>query len=190
MRYADGMARLKDLRGRIGKLREEMRSAQAAIEPEEVSDYEFATLKGPVRLSELFNGKDDLFVVHNMGTSCSSCTMWADGCNGFYPHVADRAGFVVSSPDDPQTQREFAASRGWRFPMVSHVGTNFAQDMGYRSSHGGWLPGLSVFRRDGGRLTRVSDARWSPGDDFCPVWHFFDMLPGGSKGWMPRFQYG
>jgi predicted dithiol-disulfide oxidoreductase (DUF899 family) len=124
-----------------------------------------------------------------MGTSCSSCTMWADGCNGLYPHLADRAGFVVTSPDSPATQQKFAAGRGWRFPMASHAGTSFAQDMGYRAEHGGWLPGLSVFRRDDGKILRVSEARWSPGDDFCSLWHFFDMLPKGAAGWRPKFSY-
>jgi hypothetical protein len=66
--------------------------------------------------------------------------------------------------------------------MVSHAGTSFAADMGYRAEDGGWLPGLSVFKREDGRVLRVSDASFSPGDDFCVLWHFFDMLPGGAAG--------
>ena len=80
----------------------------------------------------------DLFVIHNMGRSCPNCTLWADGFNGIYPHIADRAAFVVASPDPPDVQQSFAASRGWRFPMVSHQGSSFAADMGYRSAIG-WL---------------------------------------------------
>jgi len=55
-----------------------MRAAQADAEPEEVADYQMATLHGPVRLSELFAGKADLIVIHNMGTTCPNCTLWAD----------------------------------------------------------------------------------------------------------------
>jgi hypothetical protein len=73
--------------------------------------------------------------------------------------------------------------------MVSHANTNFAADMGYRSKGGGWQPGISVFRMDGGRVLRVSDAGCGPGDDFCAVWHFFDLLPDGSAGWKPRYHY-
>jgi crotonobetainyl-CoA:carnitine CoA-transferase CaiB-like acyl-CoA transferase len=29
------------------------------------------------------------------------------------------------------------------------------------------------------RILRVSDARFAPWDDFCTVWHIFDLLPGG-----------
>jgi predicted dithiol-disulfide oxidoreductase (DUF899 family) len=115
--------------------------------------------------------------------------MWADGFNGIYDHIANRAAFVVSSPDAPAVQKSFAAARGWRFPMVSHEGTTFAADMGYRSEDVGWLPGISVFHRDETRIFRVADSRFSPGDDFCPLWHIFDLLPGGAGDWQPK-RYG
>jgi predicted dithiol-disulfide oxidoreductase (DUF899 family) len=114
--------------------------------------------------------------------------MWADGFNGVLPHLENRAAFVVSSPDDPPTQRAFAAARGWRFRMVSHQGTSFAADMGYRNEQG-WLPGVSVFRRVGDRIYRVSDAPFDEGDDFCTVYHLFDLLPKGAAGWRPQFSY-
>jgi predicted dithiol-disulfide oxidoreductase (DUF899 family) len=166
-----------------------MRVLQAEIEPEEVADYSFTTTEGPVRLSQLFGDKDTLFVIHNMGKSCPACTMWADGYNGVLQHLENRAAFIVTSPDDPAAQAAFAASRGWRFRMVSHQGTDFAADMGYRSENGGWLPGVSVFRKEAGRVLRVSDQQLGPGDDLCSVWHFFDMTPEGSDGWRPKFSY-
>jgi hypothetical protein len=73
--------------------------------------------------------------------------------------------------------------------MVSHLGTTFAADMGYRSDQGAWRPGISVFKRAGPKILRVSDAAWSPGDDFCTVWHFFDLLPDGAAGWSPKLSY-
>jgi predicted dithiol-disulfide oxidoreductase (DUF899 family) len=63
--------------------------------------------------------------------------MWADGYNGIHHHIATRAAFVVSSPEPPEVQRKFAASRGWKFPMISHAGSTFAADMGFRTSNGG-----------------------------------------------------
>lgn len=189
MSYAKTAAEIAAYRRQIAALRQKMREAQAQAEPEPVDDYEFATLDGTRRLSAFFGDKDDLFVIHNMGTSCPNCTMWADGFNGVYPHLADRAAFVVGSPDSPELQRDFAASRGWRFPMLSHRGTSFAADMGYRAENG-WLPGVSVFGRRGGRLLRVADTGFRPGDDFCAVWHFFDLLPEGAAGWRAKFAYG
>ena len=189
MRYHETTQRLAGYRLEIAALRDKMRALQAEIEPEEVADYSFAAAEGPVRLSALFAGKDTLIVIHNMGRTCPACTMWADGYNGVVPHLESRAAFVVTSPDDPATQAAFAASRGWRFRMVSHQGTDFAEKMGYRGEQGGWMPGISVFKKEGGRILRVSDQRLGPGDDFCSVYHFLDMLPEGPAGWRPKFSY-
>jgi predicted dithiol-disulfide oxidoreductase (DUF899 family) len=183
MRYQDVNGRLADYRRQIAAIRERMRETLATVEPQEVRDYEFANSDGAVRLSELFGEHEDLIVIHNMGVACSYCTLWADGYNGIHQHVITRAGFVATSPDRPQVQKKFAESRGWKFPMVSHVGSTFAADMGYVSPQGGWMPGVSVFRRDDGAILRVSDTSFSPGDDFCSLWHFFDMLPGGAGEW-------
>jgi len=188
MKYSTAAATMNGYRREIADIRRKMRATQAAIEPQEVADYEFQASDGTVKLSRLFGKHLDLMLVHNMGSSCPNCTLWADGYNGLHQHVMTRTGFVVSSPDAPAIQRRFAESRGWVFPMVSHIGTSFAEDMGYRSPRG-WLPGISVFRRDGDKILRVSDAPWSPGDDFCTLWHFFDLLPGGAGDWQAKFTY-
>ena len=188
MDYAQTAERLNDYRRRIAGLRKEMRQVQAAAPPQEVKDYRFKTTAGEIGLSQLFGDKDALFVIHNMGTGCPNCTMWADGFNGVLRHLENRAAFVVCSPDDPETQAAFAASRGWRFRMVSHEGSSFADDMGYRRD-GNWRPGVSVFKRDGARILRVSDSAFDEGDEFCAVWRLFDLLPEGSSGWKARFAY-
>jgi hypothetical protein len=61
--------------------------------------------------------------------------------------------------------------------------------MGYRAPTGEYTPGLSIFERDGDRITRVSDASFSPGDDFCALWHIFGMLPDAGRDWRPKFAY-
>jgi predicted dithiol-disulfide oxidoreductase (DUF899 family) len=189
MNYAAASKQLTEYRRRIADLRREMRAVQISVKPETVKNYEFAVPRGTIRLSELFGGRANLFVIHNMGASCPYCTLWADGFNGIYRHVANRAAFVVSSPDAPAAQKKFAKDRGWRFPMVSHKGTTFAEDMGYGSETDGWRPGVSVFRRDRARILRVSNAGFSPGDDFCALWHMFDLLPDGPGAWRPKFKY-
>jgi predicted dithiol-disulfide oxidoreductase (DUF899 family) len=181
MKYVDANARLLDYRRQIAGIREKMRETLASAEAHEVHDYEFTGTKGAVRLSSLFDEHDDLILVHNMGAACELCTLWADGYNGIHQHVVRRAAFAVTSPDRPEVQRKIATSRGWVFPMVSHVGTTFAADMGYQSQSGDWLPGVSVFRRAAqDRIVRVSDTSFSPGDDFCALWHFFDLLSAGT----------
>ncbi len=189
MNYRDTAVTLAAYRTQIAELRQKMRDAQSSVEPEPVRDYEFSTIEGPVRLLQLFGAKRDLFVIHNMGRSCPHCTLWADGFNGIYQHIADRAAFVLASPDPPDVQQSFSAGRFWRFPMVSHQGSSFAADMGYRARDGGWLPGVSVLRRDGDRILRVADTGFEPTDDFCTLWHLFDLLPEGTAGWRAKFSY-
>lgn len=162
MTYQDTAEKLAAWRRQIAELRQKMRDAQATLEPEPVRDYEFTGTEDSLRLSQLFGTKRDLLVIHNMGRGCPNCTLWADGFNGIYPHIADRAAFVISSPDPPRVQQSFAASRGWRFPMISHQGTTFAADVGYRSTTEGWLPGVSVFRRDGNKIVRMGEPGSSP----------------------------
>lgn len=189
MSYRDGMTQLAQYRAQIADLRRKMREVQATIEPEPVDDYKFGSWQGPVNLSALFGDHDTLIVIHNMGTGCAYCTLWADRFNGALEHLQDRAAFVVASPDAPERQRAFADKRGWRFPMVSYQGNRFGEEMGYFDGKQA-MPGVSVFKREGERMMRVSNTSFSPGDDFCVVWHLFDLIPGGAAGWGPKYHYG
>ena len=188
MQYQETTKAIAGYRQQIGALREKVRELQSSIEPVPVEDYVLQSGDGEVRLSDLFGDKDHLFVIHNMGASCPYCTLWADGLNGVLPHLENRAAFVVCSPDSPEQQTKFAQSRNWQFRMLSHQGSSFAQDMGYRGEDG-WMPGVSVFARKNGRVVRVSDTSFGPGDDFCAVWHLLDLMPEGADGWQPRYSY-
>lgn len=188
MKYQDAAARLQGYRDEMTSLREKVRATLQAQDHQAVADYEFRTTSGTCHLSELFGAQDTLIVIHNMGAGCSYCTLWADGLNGVVDHLSSRAAFVVTSPDSPADQQRFAAERGWRFNMVSHAGSSFAEDMGYANGER-MHPGVSVFRRLTDGVVRVADTEFGPGDDFCSVWHLFDLLPEGVNGWQPRYRY-
>lgn len=160
------------------------------IPREQVSDYQLHGPDGPVRLSDLFGEKEDLILVHNMGSGCSYCTLWGDNFNGVADHLQDRAAFVLVSPDSPAQQQEFAAVRGWRFPVYSAQDSTFTADMGFQSPGSGFLPGVSVFRKNGdGSIARVAKDHFGPGDFYCGVWHLFNLLPDGWNDWHPQFDY-
>lgn len=189
MSYQTRNAQIQKLQDQINELRGKILEVRKSQEPEKVQNYELTSKSGEkVRLADLFGDKKELFVIHNMGRKCSYCTLWADGFNGVLQHLENRAAFVVSSPDTPEVQTEFAASRGWNFRMVSTAGTSFARDLGYQGDD--FLrPGVSVFVKSGGDIVRVSDNVFGPGDDYCQLWHMLDLLPNGADGWKPKFKY-
>ncbi|HEY3876608.1 MAG TPA: DUF899 family protein [Candidatus Kapabacteria bacterium] len=176
--------RIFDDQKRLATLRRELPA-------EVVPDYELTDWSGQkVKLSELFADKMELIVVHNMGKSCVYCTLWADGFIGITKHLEDRAAFVLTSPDDPETQRRFARDRGWTFRMLSTQSTSFKHDMGFEPEPGKYRPGVSVFRKDAnGNMFHVSKSMFGPGDHFSAVWHFFDLLPSETE-WHPKYHYG
>lgn len=173
----------QELDRRIGELRR-----QRPREP--VSDYVLRATDGRrVRLSSLFADKRSLLLVHNMGSGCAYCTMWADGFVGLHAHLRSRAAFVVTSLDPPEVQRAFAAGRGWPFDLYS-VERGFVDDMGFVDPEQGLMPGVSAFEKDtDGTLWRTGRAEFGPGDEFCSVWHFFDLCAEGVGGWEPQFAY-
>jgi predicted dithiol-disulfide oxidoreductase (DUF899 family) len=187
-------SRMQEIGEEIRKKQEEMNALKRQYRQEITEDYTLLNGKGEkVRLGDLFGDKEDLILVHNMGARCVYCTLWADGFIGLYPHLADRASFVVVSPDAPEKQTAFAASRSWPFPMYSDQQMKFSRDMGFLTTHEGsdyWLPGTSTFHRDtDGRVTRTAKDFFGPGDSYCGLWHLFDLLDAPEKQWQPNYSY-
>ncbi|HEX8875895.1 MAG TPA: DUF899 family protein [Phycisphaerales bacterium] len=191
----------------IARLEQSVVEAKAALTkairaraPDTVRDYSLrlAGSGTSVQLSELFGASRDLLVVHNMGRSCVYCTLWADGFNSMYKHVATRCGFVLTTPDAPDVAAAFASARGWTFPVVSHAGTSFAKDLGFVAVHQqgpnagkeGCIPGVSALRRNlDGTMMRTGARAFGPGDDFCALFPMFDLLQGGVGEWQPKYHY-
>jgi predicted dithiol-disulfide oxidoreductase (DUF899 family)/uncharacterized glyoxalase superfamily protein PhnB len=158
---------------------------------EKVKDYTFKTTSGTVQLSELFGDKKELILIHNMGERCPYCTLWADGFVGFKNHFEDRAAFVLINNDSHEKQSEFANSRGWNFKIASAEGTSFSTDLGfYDPEKKEWNAGTSIFvKNDDGSISHKTSASFGPGDIFCSLWSFFEILPGGVGKWDPKKSY-
>ena len=175
---------LEKCKAKVSKLRREFAA-------QKMDDYTFYDPDGKkIPLSSLFGDKEDLILIHNMGKECRYCTLWADGFNGVYWHLENRAGFVVASPNDPATVKTFSQGRGWKFKMISMHETSFNKDMGFESEKGKPMPGVSTFHRDtDGKISRIGAAYFGPGDEFCAVWHILDLLKDGPNGWEPKYSY-
>ena len=155
---------------------------------DEVRNYTFATSDGEVTLLDMFGDKDRLLVIHNMGQGCRYCTLWADGFNGFLPHLESAMSVVLVSKDSPEVQRTFANSRNWRFRLASHGGGDYIQEQtvieGERNT-----PGAVVYEREGSRITRKNAAVFGPGDLYCSIWNLLGMAGLGEGDWTPQYRY-
>src|SRR5205085_5041732 len=82
----------------ITKTRSKMLKLLSKHSKMDVMDYNLKDKdNNDVSLSQMFGDKNDLIVIHNMGRSCSYCSMWADGFNGDYKYIEKKAAFALVS---------------------------------------------------------------------------------------------
>jgi hypothetical protein len=65
--------------------------------------------------------------------------------------------------------------------MVSYEGTSFGGGHGL-SGRRPRPAGRVGVAAPNGKILRVADTGFEPGDDFCTVWHFFDLIAEGADG--------
>ena len=174
----------KEIFERVQKLSALRKDAQPTI----VKNYLFNDLTGEITLRDLFAGKTTLFAIHNMGQGCRYCTLWADGLNGFLPHLEEEFSVVLLSKDSPELQRQMAASRHWRFRMASHGGGAYIQEQTVMAGQNN-MPGIVCYQLDGEKIIRRNASVFGPGDLYCPQWHILSLAGIGSEDWTPQFQY-
>lgn len=97
-------------------------------------DYRFETEQGPASLQDLFRGRSQLLVYHFMfgpdyEAGCPSCSMIADGFNGFAVHLANHDVMLTAISRAPLAKLQpFKKRMGWTFPWVSSFGSDFNTD--------------------------------------------------------------
>ena len=123
-----------------------------------------------------------------MGQGCRYCTLWADGFNGFLPHLESTISVVLVSKDAPQLQRKFANSRGWRFRLASHGGGEYIQEQSVMKDSNN-MPGAVVYERDGDKIYRKNDCVFGPGDIYCSMWSLLGLAGLNETSWTPQFSY-
>ncbi len=155
---------------------------------EEVANYEFNTLNGSVRLMDLFAHHEQLMLIHNMGQACRYCTLWADGINGFLPHLETVMSVVLVSKDSPEEQHRFANERGWRFRLASHERGPYLAEQSVMVD-GSNMPGVVVYQRCKEKILRRNSAMFGPNDQFCSMWSLLSLAGRGTEDWTPQYSY-
>ncbi len=96
--------------------------------------YRFDTEHGSATLADLFEGRSQLLVYHFMfgpdyKAGCPSCSMIADGFNGFAIHLANHDVALTAVSRAPFAKlRAYKRRMGWNFPWVSSLGSDFNFD--------------------------------------------------------------
>jgi predicted dithiol-disulfide oxidoreductase (DUF899 family) len=138
------VSRKKWLEARLKLLNEEKeftrRSDELARRRQELAwvrvdkKYRFETEEGFVSLAELFRGRSQLLVYHFMfgpdyAAGCPSCSMIADGFDGFVAHLANHDVTLSAVSRAPLAKlQSYKRRMGWTFPWASSYGNDFNFD--------------------------------------------------------------
>jgi predicted dithiol-disulfide oxidoreductase (DUF899 family) len=96
--------------------------------------YRFDTEEGSATLADLFRGRSQLLVYHFMfgpdyTAGCPSCSMIADGFNGFAVHLAQHDVMLWAVSRAPLAKLQSYRQRmGWTFPWASSAPSDFNHD--------------------------------------------------------------
>lgn len=182
------MDEIAQLESELLDLKRRLNAARSNAEPQRIQNYPLRDLSGELSLLDLFGEHEVLFVIHNMGQGCRYCTLWADGLNGFLPHLEDRFAVALLSKDEPAVQRRFANERGWRFRMASHGGGDYIREQSVVAGEENY-PGLVCYRRDGERIFRLNATAFGPGDEFSSIWSMLSLAGEDEQSWTPQYSY-
>jgi len=97
-------------------------------------EYRFDTDEGSASLAELFRGRSQLLVYHFMfgpdyTAGCPSCSMIADGFDGFAVHLANHDVMLWSVSRAPLAKLQpYKQRMGWTFPWASSFRNEFNSD--------------------------------------------------------------
>jgi predicted dithiol-disulfide oxidoreductase (DUF899 family) len=167
-------------------------------------DYVFDAPSGRVTLSELFNGRSQLFIKHFMmgpgqTEQCVGCSLEVDHLEGILEHLENHDVSYVAVARAPIAEIEAVRHRmGWRFKWVSSFASDFnydfnvsfkPADMAAGRAYYNWAygnPGIEdlsgdsiFFKDDAGQIFHTYSVFARGGEDFLGIYRIFDLMPKG-----------
>ncbi|MEU1950433.1 DUF899 domain-containing protein [Nocardia rhamnosiphila] len=145
--------------------------------------YRFGSVDGPVRLSELFEGRSQLivysFMWHGSDEFCSGCAMFTDNI-GHLAHLHARDVTLALVSDGPLGEiLPFKNRMGWSVPWYSSLGSSFNEDIGAGSGFA-----LNVFLQEGDEVYRTYVTSGRGVERLGSNWTFLDLTPlGRQEAW-------
>lgn len=187
------------------KMRDQISQLRRDLPWEKVEkDYEFEGPNGASRLSDLFQGRNQLIIYHFMlgpdwDAGCKSCSFIADHFNPAIVHLNQRDVSMVAVSRAPmKVLEQYKKRMGWDFLWVSSFKNDFNQDYNvsfseeevergdayYNYKEKGFpsteAPGASVFYKDKDGTIYHTYSVYERGlDMFITAYHYLDIVPKG-----------
>jgi predicted dithiol-disulfide oxidoreductase (DUF899 family) len=129
-------------------------------------EYRFDTDQGSATLKDLFRGRSQLLVYHFMfgpdyKAGCPSCSMIADGFEGFAVHLANHDVALAAVSRAPLAKLQAYKRRmGWTFPWASSFGGDFNFDFNIAFTEEQQRAGSIEYNFERGGHAMDESAKW------------------------------
>jgi predicted dithiol-disulfide oxidoreductase (DUF899 family) len=171
-------------------------------------DYVFEGPSGKLTLSDLFDGRSQLFIKLFMLApgqirQCTGCSLEVDHVAGLLEHLqGNDVTYAVVAPAPIGEIEALRQRMGWRFPWVSCFGGDFHHDVHVTFTPDGVSDtGNVVFYKDDDGQVFHTYSSYSRGcEGFLGIYRIFDVMPKGRNengpnrsmaDWVrPRNMYG
>jgi predicted dithiol-disulfide oxidoreductase (DUF899 family) len=172
-------------------------------------NYVFQSASGPRNLSDLFDGRSQLFVKLFMlepgqKHQCTGCSLEVDHVAGLLEHLnGNDVSYVAIAPAPIDEIEDLRQRMGWRFPWVSSYGSDFHYDAHVTFNPdelAGATGNLVFFKDDEGRIFHTYSAYSRGCEGFLGIYRILDLMPKGRNengpyhtmgDWVrPRTMYG
>jgi len=170
--------------------------------------YVFQSPSGPRTLSDLFDGRSQLFVKLFMfepgqTQQCTGCSLEVDHVAGLLEHLnGNDVSYVAIAPAPIDEIEALRLRMDWRFPWVSSFGSDFHHDthVVFNLDEAARIANLVFYKDEGGRIFHTYTAYDRGGESFLGIYRIFDLMPKGRNengpyhtmgDWVrPRNMYG
>ena len=150
-------------------------------------DYVFTGPSGKLTLSDLFDGRSQLFIKLFMlepgqVRQCTGCSLEVDHVEGLLEHLQNNdVTYAVVAPAPIDEIEAMRHRMGWRFPFVSSYGGDFCRDV-YGSFEPEGLTGTGnvvFYKNDDGEIFHTYTSYSRGGEAFMGIYRIFDVMPKG-----------
>jgi predicted dithiol-disulfide oxidoreductase (DUF899 family) len=150
-------------------------------------DYVFDGPSGKLTLSDLFDGRSQLFVKLFMFQpgqihQCTGCSLEVDHVAGLLEHLGGNdVSYAVVAPA-PIGEIEVLRERmDWRFPWVSSFGSDFDHDVENLFAPDGMndTGNLVFYKDEDGQIFHTYTVFGRGGEAFLGIYRIFDLMPKG-----------